>query len=99
MENENVEQNNYTKTSHCAIIKLQPCRWMERLQLVDDAANKNEIHQGSLRQKRTRVRPNAGWKDNVENVIRKIGIVNGRKVAQDRDGWRRATRVALILFG
>jgi hypothetical protein len=66
---------------------------------MDDAANKKEIHQASLRQKRTRVRPNAGWKDNVENVIRKMGIVNERKVAQDKDGWRRATRKALILFG
>jgi hypothetical protein len=26
MENENVEQKNYTQTSHCAISKLQPCK-------------------------------------------------------------------------
>jgi len=35
--------------------------------------------------------PNPKWKDDVENGIRKIGIVNWIEVAQDRDGWRRAT--------
>jgi hypothetical protein len=28
------------------------------------------------------------WKDDEENDIRKMGIVNWRQVAQDRDGWR-----------
>jgi hypothetical protein len=31
--------------------------------------------------------------------LRRMGIVNWRQVAQDRDGWRRATREALILLG
>jgi hypothetical protein len=35
----------------------------------------------------------------VENDIRKMGIVNWRQVSQDRDGWRRATSEALILVG
>jgi hypothetical protein len=39
------------------------------------------------------------WKDDVENVIRKMGIVNWRHVVQDRDGWRRATMDVLILLG
>jgi hypothetical protein len=35
-----------------------------------------------------------------ENDVRKkIGIVSWAKVAQDRDGWRRATREALIHLG
>jgi len=37
-------------------------------------------------------------KEGVENDIRKMGIVNWRKVKQDRDGWRRITREVLILF-
>jgi hypothetical protein len=36
-------------------------------------------------------RPKVRWKDDVENDIRKIGIVNWRQVAQFRDSWRRAT--------
>jgi hypothetical protein len=35
----------------------------------------------------------------VENDIRKMGIVNWKEVVQDRDGWKRETRVALILLG
>jgi hypothetical protein len=33
------------------------------------------------------------------DYIRKLGIVIWRKVVHDRDGWRRATRKALILLG
>jgi hypothetical protein len=32
-------------------------------------------------------------------LIRKMEIVNWRKVAQDRDGWRKATGEVLILLG
>jgi hypothetical protein len=39
------------------------------------------------------------WKGDVENDIRKLEIVNWRQVAQDRDGWRRATSEALMLLG
>jgi hypothetical protein len=37
------------------------------------------------------MRPKARWKDDVEDDIRNIGIIKWGKVAQDRDGWRRAT--------
>jgi len=39
------------------------------------------------------------WEEGVENDVRKNGIVNWRQVAQDRDGWRRATGEVLILIG
>jgi hypothetical protein len=35
----------------------------------------------------------------VGNDIRKKGIANWRQVAQDRDGWSRATEERLILLG
>jgi hypothetical protein len=35
----------------------------------------------------------------VEKGTRTMGIVNWRHVARDRDGWRTATREALILPG
>jgi hypothetical protein len=36
-------------------------------------------------QKRPKGRPNAKWKDDVENGIRKMGIVSWRQEAQDRN--------------
>jgi hypothetical protein len=44
-------------------------------------------------------RPKARKKDEVENDIRKMRIDNWRQTAQDRYGWRRATKEALILLG
>jgi hypothetical protein len=35
----------------------------------------------------------------VQKDTRTMGIVNWRHVAQDRDGWRRATTEVLILLG
>jgi hypothetical protein len=43
--------------------------------------------------------PNSRWKHDVENDIRKTGIVNWREVLQDTDGCRREIREARILFG
>jgi hypothetical protein len=65
---------------------------------MDDARNAKKIYQTNLHQKRPKGRPKARWKDEVENNIRKMQIDNWRQVAQDRDGWRRATREALIFL-
>jgi hypothetical protein len=57
------------------------------------------MFQADLRQKRPKGRPKARWKDDVENDVKKIGSVNWRQVAQDRDGWRSVIGEALILLG
>jgi len=57
------------------------------------------IYQANLHYKRSKGRPKAGRKDYAQSDVRKMGIVNWRKVAQDRDGWRRATGEVLTLFG
>jgi hypothetical protein len=49
--------------------------------------------------KRPKERLKARWKDDVENDIRRMGIFNWRQVAQNRNGWSRAAREALTLFG
>jgi hypothetical protein len=41
----------------------------------------------------------AGWIDDVDNDIRDIGIVKWRQEAQNRNGWRTATREVIILLG
>ena len=57
------------------------------------------VYQVNLLQNRPKGRPKDGWKNEGGNEIRKMGIVNWRKVAQDGDGWRRATMEALVLLG
>jgi hypothetical protein len=65
----------------------------------DDARNMKTVFQNNLHQKRLKGRSKVKWKDDVENDVRQMGIVNWRQVGQDGDGWRRATEKALILFG
>jgi len=69
------------------------------MQRMDDARNTKKAYQASLHQQQPTGRCKAKWKGGVENDIRKIEIVNRRQVAQDRDGWRRATGETLILLG
>jgi len=65
---------------------------------MDDARNTKKANQASLHQQQPTGRCKAKWKDDVENDI-KMEIVNSREVAQDRDGWRRATGETLVLLG
>ena len=66
---------------------------------MDDARNTKKIYKANLHQKRPKGRPNARWKDNMQNDIRNMGIVNWGQVAQDGDGWKRTSRQAAILLG
>jgi len=49
-------------------------------------------------QNRPKGKPKDRWKNEGENEVR-VGIVNWKQVAQDGDGWRRATGEALVLLG
>jgi hypothetical protein len=89
----------YTDINIGIFIKLQRLRWMGHLYRMHDARNAKKIYQTNLYQKRPKGRPNARWKNEVENNIRKMRIENWRQTVQDRDGWSRATREALILLG
>jgi hypothetical protein len=66
---------------------------------LDDARNTKKIYQATLHKQGPKGRPKTRWKDDVEDDLTKMGIVNWRQVAQDRDRWRRATREVLILLG
>jgi len=54
---------------------------------MHDVRNTGEIYRANLIKKRPKRRPKAGWKD-VENGIRKAGVVNWRQVEQDGNGWK-----------
>ena len=66
---------------------------------MDDARNTKKICQNNLHQKLPKGRTKGRWKDDVENDVRQMGIINWRQEEQDGDGWRRETMEALILLG
>lgn len=72
---------------------------MGHVQQTDAARNTKKIYQANLHQKRPNGRPKARGKYDVENGIREMEIVKWIQLAQDRDGWRRASRKAHILSG
>jgi hypothetical protein len=66
---------------------------------MHDARKAKKIYQASLHDKRPKRTPKTRWKDDAENDIRKMGIVNWKQVAQDSVGWRRATGDAFNVLG
>lgn len=54
-----------------------------------DVRNTKKIYRANLIKKRPKGRPKARWNDDVENGIRKTGVVNWRQVEQDGNGWKR----------
>ena len=75
-------------------IRMQRLSRMGHLQRIDGARNTKTTYQANLHQE-----DKARWKDDVVSDTRKMGIVNCGQIAQDRDGWRRATGEALVLLG
>jgi hypothetical protein len=67
------------------VIKLQHLRQMGHHQWKDNARTTEKIHQANIHQKLPKLRPKARWKDDVQNDVRKMRIVNWRQVAKDRD--------------
>jgi ssDNA-binding Zn-finger/Zn-ribbon topoisomerase 1 len=66
------------------------------IQRMDDARNTKKIYR---HQKRPRGDTKLCGKEMQKMRLRKMGIVNCRQIEQERDGWRRVTREALILLG
>ena len=65
----------------------------------EDARNTKTVLQNNLHQKQRKERSKTRRKDDVENDVRKMGIVNWRQVAEIGDGWRTAIGEALIFLG
>jgi len=76
-------------------IELQRLRYLQRM---GDARNGKKIYQANLHYKRHKGRPKSRWRDGVKTDIPKMGVVNCRKVEQDRERCRRATGDRLMLL-
>ena len=62
---------------------------MGLLHWMYDVRNKREMYRANLIKKRPKWRSKARWKDDVQNGIRNVGVVNWRQVEQDGNGWKR----------
>jgi hypothetical protein len=89
----------YTGTS--ALLRLLNSNVLARCDIHsawDDSRSTKKTYLANLNYKRPKGRHKARRKDDAKSDTRKMGIVNWREVAQDRDGRRRETRKALIFL-
>jgi hypothetical protein len=70
-------------------IKSQRIRWLGHIEGMQDTAIPKKMLYGKLYATRRRRRPKTRWLDNVSTDPRKMGIIEWRGRARDREVWRR----------
>ncbi|CAH2084448.1 unnamed protein product [Euphydryas editha] len=75
--------------------KSQRLRWAGHLERMPETRAAKIISEWTPQQKRPRGRPRKRWKNCIEEDLRKIGkFTNWRRVARDRDKWRKIVEEA-----
>ena len=62
--------------ANSTFMKFQSPGQMGQTQWMDVARDTKKIYRASLQQTRPQERPKGGWKDEAENDVRTMGIVN-----------------------
>ena len=69
-------------------IKKQRLNWLGHVECMTED-NVQKIKRGKPMSKRPIGRPKTRWEDDVLEDIRSMNVSNWKKVAQDRDRWKR----------
>lgn len=74
-------------------IKLQRLRWLGHVvRMEENAPAKKAFEYAPGDGSRRRGRPKLRWKDQVEEDISKLGVINWRRSAEDRGAWKNILR-------
>jgi len=75
-------------------IKKQRLNWLGHVERMAEDNNVQKIKRWKPMSKRPIGRPKTRWEDDVLEGIRSMNVRNGKKVAQDRDSWKKAVEQA-----
>jgi hypothetical protein len=76
-------------------IKIRRLGWVGHIVNMGDERISKKIHSGKFRNTRSVAKPRTRWKDVVQrNELQALGIRGWRRLAGDREEWRRRWREA-----
>jgi hypothetical protein len=78
-------------------IKKQRLKWLGHVERMGEDNNVQKIKRWQPMSKRPIGRPKTCWKDDVLEDIRSMNVGNWKKVAQDRDSWKKTVEQARTL--
>jgi hypothetical protein len=78
-------------------LKKQRLNWLGHVERMAEDNNVQKIKRWKLTSKRPIGRPKTRWKNYVLEDIRNMNIRNWKKIAQNRDSWKKAVQQARTL--
>jgi len=78
-------------------IKKQILNWLGHIERMAEDNNIQKIKRWKPMSKRPIGRPKTRWEDDVLEDIRSMNVGNWKKVAQDRDSWKKTVEQATTL--
>ena len=79
-------------------IKKQRLNWLGHVEHMAEDNNVQKIKIWKPMSKRPIGRPKTRWEDDVLEDIKSINISNWKKVAQNRDSWKKVVKQARTLY-
>jgi hypothetical protein len=79
-------------------IKKQILHWLGHVERMTEGNNVQKIKRWKPISKRLIGRPKTCWEDDVLEVIKSMNIRNWKKVAQNRDSWKKVVEKARTLY-
>jgi hypothetical protein len=79
-------------------IKKQRLNWFGHVERMAEDNNVRKINSWKPMSKRPIGRPKSRWKDDVLGDIKIMNVCNWKKVAQNRDGWKKVVEQARNLY-
>ena len=79
-------------------IKKQRLNWLGHVERMAEDNNVQKIKRWKPMSKRPIGRPKTRWENNVLEDIRNMNVHNWKKMAQNRDSWKKAVEQARTLY-
>ena len=79
-------------------IKKQRLNWLDDVERMAEDNNVQKIKRWKPVSKRSIGRPKTRWKNDVLEDIRNMNVHNWKKMAQNRDSWKKAVEQARTLY-
>jgi hypothetical protein len=80
-------------------IKKQRLNWLGHVERMTEDNNVQKIKRWKPMSKRAIGRPKTRWEDDVLEDIKSMDINNWKKVAQNRDSWKKVVEQVRTLYG
>jgi len=95
----NQEINDILKVQNIiGFIKKQRLNWLDHVERMAEDNIVQEIKRWKPMSKRPIGRPKTRWEDEVLEDIKSINVSNWKKVAQNRDSWKKVVHQARTLY-